>query len=63
MLKRLFWVPFLLLLDATAVHDILVGEPNPWMEWAVLGLSMLAFGLLILMLWRDWQRKSAHLSG
>ncbi|TET83963.1 MAG: hypothetical protein E3J37_04475 [Anaerolineales bacterium] len=47
MKHRLFWVPFLLILDVLALHDILAGEPDVWMEWTVLGLSFAAYGLLI----------------
>jgi hypothetical protein len=47
-MRRAFWVPPLLLLDALALHDILAGEPGAWMEWAVLGLSLAAYGLLLI---------------
>ena len=47
MKKRFLWVPFLLILDVLALNDIVVGEPDVWMEWTVLGLSFVAYGLLI----------------
>lgn len=37
----------LMLLDWAALHDILVGEPDVWMEWATLGLSAVALALLL----------------
>lgn len=37
----------LLLVDWAALHDILAAEPDVWTEWAILGLSLVAFGLLI----------------
>ena len=47
MKNRLLWVPFLLILDVLALNDIMAGEPDVWMEWTVLGLSVVAYGLLI----------------
>jgi len=44
-MKRLFFWLFVLALAAlnwAALHDILKGEPNPWMEWAfVIASAML----------------------
>jgi len=37
----------LILLDWAALHDLLIGEPDVRMEWAVLGLSGLAYALLL----------------
>ena len=37
----------LILLDGAALHDLLIGEPDVRMEWAVLGLSALAYALLL----------------
>ena len=39
----------LILLDGAALHDLLIGEPEMRMEWAVLGLSGLA---CVLLLWK-----------
>jgi hypothetical protein len=36
----------LLVLDWAALHDILKGEPNVWMEWAVVALSAVVVALL-----------------
>lgn len=47
MKHRLFWVLFLIILDLLALNDIIAGEPDVWMEWTVLGLSFVAYGLLI----------------
>ena len=51
-MRRIFWVPPLLLLDALALHDILAGEQDVWMEWAILGLSLAAYGLLLILVMR-----------
>ena len=37
----------LILLDSAALHDVLIGEPDLRIEWAVLGLSVLAYALLL----------------
>ena len=37
----------LILLDGAALHDVLIGEPDVRLEWAVLGLSGLAYALLL----------------
>lgn len=37
----------LLLLDWAALHDVLRGEPDVWQEWAILGLSAVAYALLL----------------
>ena len=37
----------LILLDWAALHDVLAGEPDLRLEWAVLGLSALAYALLL----------------
>ena len=37
----------LILLDWAALHDVLIGEPDLRIEWAVLGLSVLAYALLL----------------
>ena len=37
----------LILLDPAALHDVLIGEPDLRIEWAVLGLSVLAYALLL----------------
>ena len=37
----------LILLDGAALHDLLIGEPDVRMEWAVLGLSGFAYSLLL----------------
>jgi len=39
----------LILLDGAALHDLLIGEPDVRLEWAVLGLSALA---CVLLLWK-----------
>jgi 4-amino-4-deoxy-L-arabinose transferase-like glycosyltransferase len=38
----------LLALDWAALHDILRGEPNQWMEWAVVALSAAVVALLVI---------------
>jgi hypothetical protein len=38
----------LLALDWAALHDILRGEPNLWMEWAVVALSAAVVALLVI---------------
>ena len=47
MKHHFLWVLFLLILDVLALNDIMAGEPDVWMEWTVLGLSFVAYGLLI----------------
>lgn len=48
-MRRIVLVVFVLTLLAmnwAALHDIIKGEPNPWMEWAFVigsGLLLLAF--------------------
>lgn len=42
MKHRILWVLFLLALDVLALKDITNGEPDVWMEWTVLGLSLVA---------------------
>ena len=37
----------LILLDWAALHDVLIGEPDLRNEWLVLGLSVLAYALLL----------------
>jgi hypothetical protein len=37
----------LILLDWAALHDLLIGEPDVRLEWAVLGFSALAYALLL----------------
>jgi hypothetical protein len=37
----------LILLDGAALHDLLIGEPDVRVEWAVLALSALAYPLLL----------------
>ena len=37
----------LILLDWAALHDVLAGEPDLRLEWAVLGFSALAYALLL----------------
>jgi hypothetical protein len=59
-IRRVFWVPLLLLLDALALQDILAGEPDAWMEWAILGLSLAAYGLLLVLVMR--RRRIAQVS-
>ena len=39
----------LILLDWAALHDVLIGEPDLRIEWVVLGLSVLAYALLLWM--------------
>jgi hypothetical protein len=37
----------LILLDWAALHDVLIEEPDLRIEWAVLGLGVLAYALLL----------------
>ena len=52
MKHRFLWVLFLLILDVLALNDIMTGEPDVWMEWTILGLSFVAYGLLVFTLLR-----------
>jgi hypothetical protein len=45
--KQLAILLGVMLLDWAALHDIHAGEPDVWMEWSILGLSGLAFALLL----------------
>lgn len=38
---------FLLALDWVALHDILEGEPNVYLEYGIVRLSILIFGVVI----------------
>ena len=42
MKRVLTWIAWLALaaLNWAALHDIIKGEPDPWMEWVVVGLSL-----------------------
>jgi hypothetical protein len=40
-------VILLLALDWAALHDIISGEPNLYLEYGFLGFSLVAFGLMI----------------
>ena len=37
----------LILLDWAALHDVMAGEPDLRLEWAILGLSGFAYALLL----------------
>jgi hypothetical protein len=39
----------LILLDGAALHDLLIGEPDVRMEWAILALNAVAY---VLLLWK-----------
>jgi len=49
MKKVLIWMGWLALaaLNWAALHDILKGEPNVWMEWTVLALSLALVGVTL----------------
>lgn len=49
MKKVLIWMGWLALaaLNWAALHDILEGEPNVWMEWTVVALSLALVGVML----------------
>ena len=51
MLKKL-WIGLVVMvvlaLDWAALHDILAGEPDTWMEWGFLAASLLLFAFYFL---------------
>ena len=49
-MKTILMVVAVLLLLATdwaALHDIIKGEPDPYLEYGFLGFSLIVFGLMI----------------
>jgi len=59
LLQKIFLWPIVLIilaLDWGALHDILKGEPNPYLEYGVLILSIFVFGRILWYKMKIWKK-------